>query len=156
MVLSANINFIFVFLRKSCPKMISYRHVGLPKSLASTPSTVLPFTNSRREISDKFTDSDVSSKLPLIVVVILFVFDMFGFAPGGKHLSCTMVPVLPVSNRHIRGRSNRIPPMYLILTIQTGAISCCRVYFINLLLFDVGMNIISLISLIILSSSSSV
>ena len=61
--------------------MISYRHVGLSKSLASTPSTVLPFTNSGREMSDRFTDSDVS-KLPLMVVVILFVFDMFGVAPG--------------------------------------------------------------------------
>ena len=136
--------------------MISYRQVGLSKSLASTLSTVLPFTNSGREISDRFNDSDVVSKLPFMVVVILFVFDMFGFAPGDKHLSCTIVPVLLVSNRHIRGRSNCIPPMYLILTIQTGAMSCCIVCFIDRLLFGVGMHMVSLISFIILSSSSSV
>ena len=87
-------NFMFVCLRKSRPKMtISYQQVGLSKSLASTRSTILPYTNSGREMSDKLTDNDLS-KLPLMVVFICFCFDIFGFAPGSKltpllnHCSC--------------------------------------------------------------------
>ena len=82
----------------------------LLNSLASSPSTVRPFTNSGREISDKFTDNDVSN-VPFIVVVIFFPFDIIGCDPGGKHLFWIIIQVLPVSSKDTRGWSNLVPPI---------------------------------------------
>jgi hypothetical protein len=77
---------MLVFFRKSLPNIISYRQVGLSNNLASIPSIIRPLTNSGNDMSFSCTDKEVS-KLPCMVVVILFLFDIFGLAPGGRHVA---------------------------------------------------------------------
>ena len=108
-----------IALRKSLPNMISYRHPGELNNEAVTPFMCLPFTNSGSWMSSSQTDLEESNE-PFAVVVNCLCKACFGIVPYGKAAVLIIVPVLPESQRAMRGLPRGIPCIDLTFISSAG------------------------------------